>query len=97
MVLSERQLARAEAALAAYLELAPAPAPVVLSDAEPATRVAAFEKLGRVYERLGWPALAAREYEAAVRLDASNEEARESLAQTKGWTGCPLVDAMRVD
>lgn len=97
MAISERQLARAEAALAAYLELEPAPAPVVLSDVEPATRTEAFQKLGVVYERLGWPELAAREYQAAVELDASNEEARESLARARRWTGCPPMDAARVD
>ncbi len=84
--ISEHQLARAEQALQAYLELEPGPALKVYGAAEEPQRAVAYQRLGRVYERLGRPDLAA----LALRSAAGAPRVEERI-------DFPLVDAALVD
>ena len=82
--ISERQLARAAAALETYLRDEPAADPMVFSEAEPLKRSVAHQRLGRVYERQGRPELAAQLVEAGGLVD-------------EGRFDVPPVDAARPD
>ncbi len=86
--ISKRQLARAERTLQAYLELEPNPAPKVYGAAEAPQRRVAYQRLGRVYERLGRPDLAALALESASGSVPISSDKRIDF---------PLVDAALVD
>ncbi len=88
LILSERQLARAETALQAYLLLAPGPGPRVYGEAEAPRRALVHQRLGWVYERQGRAELATRELEMAAGLGDPEAEERIDF---------PLVDAALVD
>ncbi len=81
ITLSERQLARAEHALRAYLRLTPGPDPIVLSEGEAPSHSIANQRLALVFERQGRSDLARDLMQAphAKRIDF------------------PLADAAQVD
>ncbi len=88
VTLSERQLARAEEVLQAYLRLEPGPGPKVFGDSEAPRHADAHQRLALVYERQRRPDLAARELTAAAGLGVVDAEERIDF---------PLVDAALVD
>ncbi len=88
LVLSEQHQLRARQNLEVYLQLKPAPEPVLLNNAVPPRRAVAHHRLGEIYERLGELGQAVREYEAAVGLDGSDQALQQALARARNSGAC---------
>jgi len=88
MVLSEQHLLRARQNLEVYLQLEPAPEPVLLNNAVPPRRTVAHHRLGEIYERQGELGQAVREYEAAVGLDGSDQILLQASARARSSDAC---------
>ncbi len=92
ITISEQQLERAEKALQAYLRLEPGPDPVVLSEGTAPRRAAASRQLAAIRQRQGRPDLVAAAI-TAPEPDVAGDEPGAAPAESRVWTGCPVVDA----